>query len=125
MLLAAFLQAQAPAPSGLEVPAWAIFAVIGAMASTIAVLFKLYRTAQNRIVELLRAKVRLRQERWEEAALGFEKAVAIALKHPEDYDEEFIVNLRRDAEHARAHAQGRDSKPDPSSPNPPSHLHPH
>ena len=67
--------------------------------------------------EQLRARVRLRQERWEDAALGFEKAVAIALKYREDYDDEFIENLRREAEHARAHAKGPDVNPG-SSPNP-------
>jgi len=67
--------------------------------------------------EQLRARVRLQQKRWEEAALGFEKAVEIALKHREDYDDQFIKNLRRDAEHARGHAKAPDVNPD-SSPNP-------
>ncbi len=67
--------------------------------------------------EQLRAKVRLRQERWKEAALGFEKAVAIALKHREDYDDEFIEKLRREAQDARTHSKGSDLEPN-SSPNP-------
>ena len=64
--------------------------------------------------EQLRAKVRLQQQRWEEAALGFEKAVVIALKYREDYDDEFIENLRREAEHAHAQAKGPDVNPGPS-----------
>lgn len=71
----------------------------------------------------LHAQVRMEQKRWAEAAEGFEQAAATALKHREDYDEEFIENLHRDAEHARAHAQGRDGNLDPSSPNPPGHRH--
>jgi len=55
----------------------------------------------------VRAQVRMHQERWIEAAEGFERAVAVALEHREDYDEKFIEDLRKDAEHARAHAEGR------------------
>jgi len=63
----------------------------------------------------VRALVRLQQNRWGEAAEDFERAVAIAMKQREDYDEEFIDSLRRDAEHARAHAQGHDWTSDSSS----------
>jgi tetratricopeptide (TPR) repeat protein len=70
----------------------------------------------------LRAMVRLRQERWDEAGEGFEQAVATALKHREDYDDQFIENLRRDADRARAHAHGHDWNPG-SPPNPHGHRH--
>jgi tetratricopeptide (TPR) repeat protein len=65
--------------------------------------------------------VRLQHGRWAEAAEGFEQAIAIALKHPDDYDKEFIQDLRRDADHARAHAKGRDFEPG----SPPCDLHAH
>jgi tetratricopeptide (TPR) repeat protein len=71
----------------------------------------------------LRAMVRLQQQRWDEAAAGFEEAVAVALKNREDYDEEFIEALRRDAEHARAHARGHGWNP--ASPPCDSHAHGH
>lgn len=71
----------------------------------------------------LHAKVRQQQERWAEAAEGFEQATATALKHREDYDEEFIEALRRDAEHARTHAQGHDWNPGPASGHSQAHRH--
>ena len=69
----------------------------------------------------IRAQVRMKQTRWTEAAEGFEQAVDVALKHREDYDEEFIGNMRKDVEHARAHAEGRDWTTDSSDCA--SHLH--
>lgn len=55
----------------------------------------------------IRARIRVAQMRWDEAAEGFEQAISIALKHREDYDEEFIEKLRRDGEQARANLQRR------------------
>jgi len=71
----------------------------------------------------VRALVRLEQKRWAQAADGFEQAAATAMKHREDYDEEFIEGLRRNAEHARAHAQGLAWNLDSSSCE--SHAHRH
>lgn len=71
----------------------------------------------------LRARVRLKQERWAEAAEGFEQAAATALKHRKEYDEEFIEALRRDAEHARTHAQGHDGNPGSAPGDPQGHRH--
>lgn len=70
----------------------------------------------------LRALVRLQEKRWAEAAEGFEEAISTALKYPGDYDPKFIESLRRDAEHARAHAQGHDWNSDGSPCD--SHAHP-
>jgi hypothetical protein len=71
----------------------------------------------------VRAMVRLQQRRWAEAADGFEQAVATAMRHREDYDEEFIEKLRRDGEYARTHAHGHDGNP--TSPSCESHVHRH
>jgi tetratricopeptide (TPR) repeat protein len=67
----------------------------------------------------LRARVRLQQKRWAEAVEDFEQAIAVALRHRDDYDEELIQELRDDVEHARAHAQDRDWNPDapPAAPH--------
>jgi tetratricopeptide (TPR) repeat protein len=54
------------------------------------------------------AMVCVLQERWTQAVEGFDQAIAIALKHPNDYGEDFIEALRRDADHARAHSRQRD-----------------
>lgn len=56
---------------------------------------------------VVRAMVRVKQDRWTEAAESFEQAIALALKHREDYEKEFIEALRQDAAHARAHEEGR------------------
>jgi hypothetical protein len=71
----------------------------------------------------VRALVRVEQKRWTEAAEGFEQAAATAMKHRDDYDEEFIDALRRHAEHARAHVQGHGW--DPSAPVGDSRVHRH
>ena len=56
-------------------------------------------------------QVCVRQGRWAEAAERFERALALALRHPNDYDEEIIQELRQQAEQARVQAQGRTRKP--------------
>ena len=71
----------------------------------------------------LRARVRLQQKRWAEAAEGFDQAVATAQKHREDYDEELLEDLRRDADHARKHAQGHNSDSGLSTGDPSAHRH--
>ncbi len=71
----------------------------------------------------LRAYVRLQQQRWAEAAEGFEQALSIAIRHRKDYDEELLEDLRDEIDHARAHAEGRPkaAKSNPGAP----HAHRH
>lgn len=71
----------------------------------------------------VRAMVRVHQKRWPEAAAGFEQALDVVLRHPDDYDEGFIEALRRDTDHARKHAQGHDWDSGPSPGDPFTHRH--
>ncbi len=57
-----------PGGGGLVVPAWAMFAVVGALASAIGVLFKLLSNARSRIEEL--QELRLAEAREYERALS-------------------------------------------------------